>query len=261
MESSENGPTGNNCRCGNPFKPQSNPCLTNIGNNYIVCAGQNSYIQCNSAQCTPVLCLPGQVWTAATPTTAAGCAACPPGRHISLDGTRCVCNFNTTSSTLTGPCTACPGGALVTNDLCFCNRQTTRLDKVNNACRACPTGSVLSGESSCTCLGSLFFDPSTWTCKACPGTLVQVNRNGRQQCRCTGLNQILNGANLSCYTCPAGTLPDRDNDECLCTGQINKKFDMVSQQCVCTSGTQLNAATGICQRLPVVVPVSSVSQP
>jgi hypothetical protein len=88
-----------------------------------------------------------------------------------------------------------------------------------------------------------------------------VNRNGRQQCRCTGPNQILNGSNLSCYTCPAGTVPDRDNDECLCTGQFNKKFDMVSQQCVCSSGTQLNPATGTCQRLPVVVPVIPVSQP
>jgi len=229
------------CYCGRKS------CYLAVGAQVIGCPNTNAFLQCNGVTaCAVQACPAGQVWNYVKN----ACSACDAGKHISLDQQVCVCNQGTTLDSRTQTCVACPTGATVEVDRCYCPYTLAR-DYINNACKACPAGALLGREGKCSCNDpTLFFNPITWTCSACPGTLVAPRRGyGRYSCRCTGVNQIFYQRNFACYTCPAGTTASRENEECDCPRYTGQEFDQTTGTCACRLGFTLSA-TGVCARTP-----------
>jgi len=229
------GPTGARCVCSTRRNPCSSGILSIIG-----CPSTNNYIQCSGTSCTVQTCSSGQVWSV----TQSSCAPCPTGQHVTGDGRRCVCNQGTTLNQTSGSCVACPALATTLPDLCYC-APPLAFNRVNNTCQTCPSITTTLRGDDCVCTDrTTFFSSVTWSCQPCPGQFVQTGGRGRQQCRCTGLNQIFYRSAVTCFTCPTGTTVDRDGDECLCPVR-GQKFNMSTGTCQCKTGFTL--VSGICQ--------------
>ncbi|CAL6036868.1 Conserved_hypothetical protein [Hexamita inflata] len=174
---------------------------------------------------------------------------CPQNAVPNANNTNCVCSGNFFYTNSNNSCTPCPGGSVVTNNVCstnqfqgvqpsaICGLHAKPNTLTGNLTCICNDSSLvlLSDQLNCKCPDTFYFNFVFKTCLQCPSG---SSPDGTKTfCVCLARSSYFDPSSKSCTDCPSGGSTSLISNQCTCIlGRYNKGGTCTS----CAGGATLS---------------------